>query len=324
MNILITGAGGPAAISFLKACHASEHTFWMGDMDAYSAGLFLVDEDKRVILPRGDSTELVPSLLKFCKKNEIDVLVPTVDIELLPLAQSISEFEKQGTKVIVSDKEALSKTIDKFTLLEHCNHGMEISAYALLDENFNPNEWNYPVLIKPRIGAGSRGIRKILSPEMFDEYDRDGTNLVQEYLPGEEYSVDCYVNRSGKCLAAVPRKRLKTDSGVAVVSATVDDKELIEQAKKALEITGNIFLANVQFKRNKEGKPRLLEINPRAAGTLPLTVEAGANTPMMALDDIEGKLSDEMITFKEIAVVRYLQEEFISIESLGNIPNANR
>jgi len=60
--------------------------FFAGDIDPYAPGLYMVDRERRLILPRGDDPRFAQSLLELCREHEIDVLVPTVDSELIPLA----------------------------------------------------------------------------------------------------------------------------------------------------------------------------------------------------------------------------------------------
>ena len=81
---------------------------------------------------------------------------------------------------------------------------------------------SFPRLVKPRDGAGSRGVAKINSRADLDKLPKDGSLMLQEYLPGEEYSVDVYVRRDGRVIAAVPRDRMKIDSGIAVASRTLN------------------------------------------------------------------------------------------------------
>ncbi len=50
--------------------------------------------------------------------------------------------------------------------------------------------------------------------------------MLQEYLPGEEFSVDVYVRCDGIVVGAVPRERMKVDSGIAVASRTVNSPEV--------------------------------------------------------------------------------------------------
>ncbi len=113
--------------------------------------------------------------------------------------------------------------------------------------------------------------------------------MLQEYLPGEEYSVDVYVRRDGRVIAAVPRARMKIDSGIAVASRTVNVPEVIAAAVRTAEIIGIRGIANVQFKRAADGVFKLLEVNPRFPGTLPLTGAAGIDMPKLMADELAGR-----------------------------------
>ena len=75
----------------------------------------------------------------------------------------------------------------------------------------------------------------------------------------------------------VPRERMKIDSGIAVVSRTINLPEVIESATRTAELIGIRGTANVQFKRAADGILKLLEVNPRYPGTLPLTAAAGTH-----------------------------------------------
>jgi carbamoyl-phosphate synthase large subunit len=135
------------------------------------------------------------------------------------------------------------------------------------------------------------------------------TCCLQEYLPGEEYSVDVYVRRDGRVIAAVPRDRMKIDSGIAVASLTINVPEVIQAAIRTAEIIGIRGIANVQFKRGADGVFKLLEVNPRYPGTLPLTVAAGIDIPKLMVDELMGRpVPDKLMPFKELMVVRYWTE----------------
>ena len=71
MRILMTGAGGPSAISVWKSLSA-QHEIHMADMDPCAAGLYLVAEDRRLLVPRGDAPELVPALLAACRARKVE------------------------------------------------------------------------------------------------------------------------------------------------------------------------------------------------------------------------------------------------------------
>src|SRR4051794_21751326 len=104
MRILITGAGGASAVSIWKSLSA-EHDLHMADIDPLAAGLYLVPPDHRIIIPRGDSPDLITALHLACKLRNIDALVPTVDVELAPLAAVHDSFEAIGTALPISPTE---------------------------------------------------------------------------------------------------------------------------------------------------------------------------------------------------------------------------
>ena len=85
-RVLVTGAGGPSGISILRAMEGEPVTMLAGDIDPYGAGLYLVEPARRSILLRGDDPRFSDALLAQCRRDNVDVVIPTVDTELLPLA----------------------------------------------------------------------------------------------------------------------------------------------------------------------------------------------------------------------------------------------
>jgi carbamoyl-phosphate synthase large subunit len=311
MRILVTGAGGAAAISVWKSL-GTEHELHMADMDPLAAGLYLVPADRRLIIPRGDDPQLAAVLHRACKTRGIEVLVPTVDTELAPLAAARESFDSIGIALPISPAECLRLCRDKQLLLDKVKGIVPVPEYEPLTEGAASRVDSFPRLVKPRLGAGSRGVARITCREDLEALPKDGSLLLQEYLPGEEYSVDVYVRRDGRVVAAVPRERMKIDSGIAVASRTLNVPEVIESAIRTAQAVGVRGVANVQFKRGADGLFKLLEVNPRFPGTLPLTGAAGVDMPTLMIDELAGKpLPEELMRFKELMVVRYWTEQYL-------------
>ena len=70
-------------------------------------------------------------------------------------------------------------------------------------------------------------------------------------------------------------------------------------------------MANVQCRRDGEGRPALLEVNPRMPGTLGLTIASGVDMPRLALDALLGRPVPAELGFRDMAVVRFLDEHFL-------------
>lgn len=320
-RILVTGAGGPAAISFLKAIKNLPIEVHVADMDPLAAGLYLVDQSQRALLPAGDAPDFVDCLLATCVARNIDVLVPTVDSELLALSSQRDRFEHQGIQLLLASHDTLALCLDKWSLLQLCQGHVFIPKSTIFDDSFNPEGWNFPLIVKPRRGSGSRDIHMAKNRTELEYLLRGKDWLVQEFLCGKEYSVDVIANAQGEVLAAVPRERTKIDSGVAVASHTLNDPILIEAAKAVARLIGLTHVANVQFRLDENGTPGLLEVNCRFPGTMALTVAAGINMPALTLMELFGKNIDPReLVFQEIAVVRYLEEIYIDIDDMKSVP----
>lgn len=314
MRILVTGAGGPSAISVWKSLGAG-HELHMADMDPCAAGLYLVPPAQRLLVPRGDAPELVDRVLDACRERGIDVLIPTVDAELSPLAQARGRFDAVGVRLALAPLDCLELCRDKHALLSALGDAVAVPHSELLTPAVAAGAESFPYFAKPRRASGSRGAVVVRDRAELAALPQDGSYLLQEFLPGDEYSVDVYVSGAGCVIAAVPRVRMKTDSGIAVTARTVDLPDVIDAAVAAASAVGVRYVANVQFRRDRDGVCKLLEINPRFPGTLPLTIAAGVDMPALLVADLRGDaLPTQRLPFREVMVARYFTERFFDPE----------
>lgn len=317
LRVLITGAGGAAAIAVYKSLRHCDVEILMADMCHNAPGLYLVDSDARIILPSAKDPNYVYELFSIAIKKGVDLIIPTVDDELLPISLNKERFRQQGIKIAISSAESLIKSLDKYKLMQACDGNIPLAKYKLHIEREESHELSFPIILKPRSGSGSRGIHLVHNAEELESFKFNDALLIQEYLPGKEYSVDVYVDQNGHCIACVPRERIKVDSGVAVVSRTFHDEYLSALACRVMTLVGLTGVANIQFKEDDQGIPKLLEINPRFSGTMPLTVAAGANIPKMVIDEFNSNLKESFVQHQELGVVRYLEERYVDVAELA-------
>lgn len=313
MRTLLTGAGGPSAISVWKSLHA-EHQIFMADMDPCASGLYLVPTTQRVILPRGDDPLFANHVLELCERLNIELVISTVDAELVPLARRRREFEARGIQLPLSPLQALELCADKLALLEAAQSVVPVPQFEALVDAPSSDPASYPKFVKPRRGAGGRGAQLVRGPEDLAAVPRDGSYLLQEWLPGNEYSVDVYLRGDGVAIASVPRLRMKIDSGIAMAARTQHLPALSQAAVDVAKAIGVRFAVNVQFREDAHGVPKLLEINPRFPGTLPLTDAAGVNLPALLVAEMQGqRMPEGLLPFREIMTVRYLVEQVVEV-----------
>lgn len=318
IRVAVTGAGGPSAVSFMRAIAGNDVAVFAGDPDPYAPGLYMVPESRRWILRLGDDERFVDDLLERCDEARIDALVPTVDAELLAISRRRGEFEANGTRVMLSPTQTLELCLDKWRLVCECTGCCPVPETAILDEWYTMPEGSPPILMKPRRGAGAKGVRIVENASCLCDWPRDGTFLAQECLTGAEYSVDVLCAPNGDVLAAVPRSRLKIDSGVAVVGRTVRDERLESLGAAVAKRLGIRYVANIQFREDAHGTPKLLDVNARFPGTMPLTVASGIDMPRLALDLLLGRPIDKSkLQYDEVAVVRTWQEHAVPLADLA-------
>ncbi len=319
-RVLVTGVGGPSGVCLLKALVERPITLLAGDIDPYAAGLYLVAPDRRMILPRGEDEHFASLLLAWCEREAVDVVVPTVDSELIPLAARRTQFEQAGVRLVLAPLATLKVCLDKWALHARCHGQVRTPDTVLVDEEFDPASAPLPTIVKPRVGSGSRGIHRVERVEQLESLERDGSLLVQELLPGPEYSLDVLATGEGCVIAVVPRERLKIDSGIAVTGRTRHDERLEKIGREVAELIGLTGVANVQVKEDVHGFPALLEVNPRFPGTMALTVASGPDMPWLCVADALGEaMPPQTLPFADIAMVRFFQERFLSFEEIARL-----
>ncbi|MGW8379055.1 ATP-grasp domain-containing protein [Streptomyces sp. ODS28] len=316
-RVLVTGAGGPAAVCFLRGLGESCELF-AADIDPNAVGLYLVDREHRWLLPRGDDPDFTGALLDLCTWLQIDVAVPTVDVEMVPLARESAAFEEAGVRLLLSPAEALENCLDKWRLARACEGAVRV-PHTVLYEAGPGFTGEYPVVAKPRQGSGSRGIVLARGPEDLVPLPQDGSYLLQEELPGAEYSVDVLARADGHVVAAVPRSREKTDSGIAVAGRVLDGPGLSKLAAGVVRTLGVRGIANVQVREDRTGTPALLEINPRPPGGLSMTIAAGVHMPAWALADVLGLPVPDALPHRELDVVRHWEDVLLPAGGLGEV-----
>ncbi|MBL0310658.1 MAG: ATP-grasp domain-containing protein [Bacteroidetes bacterium] len=311
IRVLMTGAGAPGGPGIIKCLQADKRIdLTVCDANASASGRFLNKEFFQC--PPASDSGFSEFMLQKSRDLEVDVLFPLVTRELFLFAERKNEFAATGTKVIVSDKDALNTANNKSRLHQHLkSSGIMVPEFYVantLEELENAfSSLGYPqkkVCIKPSVSNGSRGVR-IIDPmaKEFDLLFNEKPNslymlkddlfrilkghkfpelLVSEVLPGEEFTIDTLMYQ-GKSLLIVPRSRTKMNAGISVAGEIVKQEEIIayvQQMSATLPLHGPI---GFQVKKADDGKFKLLEINPRIQGTSVSLMGAGVNLPLLAV-----------------------------------------
>jgi carbamoyl-phosphate synthase large subunit len=305
ITVLVTGCGAPGIKGTL---YSLEKNFdgrkirTVGtDIREDAVGSYLCNRFFKISKP--SSENYLSQLLNICKKEQVNVLLPQNTSELLILAEHKNEFERSGTVIAVSDKNAIDVANDKSNLLSAAQEvGVPVPRFYLADNKDELLDYaqllGWPqmrVVVKPPVSNGMRGLRIIdesidrkkmfyqekpshVYMKMKDLLEILGESFpalqVTEYLPGEEYTVDLL--SAGK-LTIVPRSRDRIASGITFDGTVKYNRDIIDFSEKLSKKIGLKYAFGFQFKLDDRGRARLLESNPRIQGTMVLATFAGAN-----------------------------------------------
>ena len=124
----------------------------------------------------------------------------------------------------------------------------------------------------------------------------DGSIMLQEYLPGEEYSVDVYVRRDGRVIAAVPRDRMKMNFGIAVASRTMNMPDAMQSAIRTAEIVGIRGYGQRPVQAGGRRRVQVAGSQSPVPRLLPLTTAGpGIDMPKLMVAELMGQPVPDML-----------------------------
>ena len=345
IKVLLTAAGSPTApgiIGCLKN-NGERNVFVVGtDMKTDATINQMCDLVK--LVPPASADNYVDELLRICKEEKVDVLIPGISDELPKLQKRKQEFEDIGTKVSVSEGKGLLIANDKIALYEYMReNGFRIPSFRVAKsmEQFVDacKRLGYPekaICVKIKNGSGSRGVR-IIDPtrSRFDIFVGEKPNsffttyddmvsvlseakifpelLIMDFLPGMEYSVDLVAD-NGKTLYIVGRESNVINASIpqeATLAYNEEAYQLSMDIVESLKLDGNVDL---DFKFDENGHPQLMEINPRLAATLSVCAAGGCNLLYLRVKQLLGEELPEININYGVKLKRRYHELFCDRE----------
>lgn len=316
-KVLITSAGTASAINVIKSLKRQKELdlFLIAvDADILAPGLRLAD--KYFIVPRIEDVDYTDKLISICKENNIHILIPIYSKEMGIIAEKSGHLESVGIKVLLPSVETIKICDNKKRFWEFCLE-KNIITPRVYDEQeaFKLSDDKFPLFAKMISGSGSTGAQKIEGNEELKYFLKKFPGMIlQNFIDGQEVTVDIFCNKEYNPIVISPRLRLMTKSGQTIKGKTIDNKPYVDIIVKICREIKMIGACNMQFFVDKDKKIILIEINPRfAAGGLMLTTEAGANIPLMVIKEIlEIPIrQDDIFLETDVYMSRYFEEVFI-------------
>lgn len=326
-NILFTCAGRRVALlrAFREAMEQLGVTGRIIATDITMASAAFHQADLGLLVPLADADHYINELLGHVQRERVRLLVPLTDLDLVLLARHREDFLALGCTVMIGSEPAVRLCRDKSSthrMLEKAGLATirTVSLEEFLGEPF------YPCFVKPIWGSAGVGAAVIHDKKELQAHVASfGERLiVQEYLSGQEFTIDIYRSRDGEVRCVVPRQRLVIRSGEVEKGITVKDENLIEEARRfASMIDGLWGVYCCQCRRGNDGsRPRFFEINSRFGGGSLLSIAAGANLPMYLVQEVLGlPITATLGEFTDkLLMLRYDEAVYVPVSDPGSLP----
>lgn len=338
LNILLTSSGRRGyLVNYFKEALKGRGIVHAGNSSNYAPAFYYAD--KYVVTPLIYDANYIPFLLDYCMANNISVIIPLFDVDLMVLAKNKRKFAERGVKVIVSAQEVIGVCNDKWLTYCFCAENKLPTPRTYLNlesvkKGLGGNEIQFPIIVKPRWGMGSIAVCEAenykelevlgdkVKREIFSSYlkfeseiEKENCILYQEKLSAQEYGLDIINDLNGNYQNTIVRKKIAMRSGETDCAIVVDDDKIKKFGLEISEKLGHIGNLDVDI-FVRDNKIYVLEMNARFGGGYPFSHMAGVDLPAAIIKWLLGEsLNNELV---EKSFGHYYQKDIQLIELLDN------
>lgn len=332
-RILLTCAGGtmlPDLLTHLRSDPVLTPYLVGVDASPNAAGRAYVDAFYQV--PWGEDSTYVDEVARIVAAEKVDLVMPGSDPEAFSLAAGRDKIEAAGAVVLASPVAVLDLIRDKqatYRALQAA--GLRVPEYVCAsnveDVRLAITGFGYPrrsVIVKPVAGRGGRGMRVLLgseaapaawigggarekrvafqaTPEEMNEWLSDGTLMVMPLLHAPVHDVDVFAVR-GRARAALVRRRFNPAGIPFTGNRIVSDPVIMKYCLEIAEVLGLDALHDMDLMTDDQGRPCLLEVNPRPSGSVVAAHVAGFPVVASAIAETLGTPYPLTAPFQDIDV----------------------
>ncbi|HEY8176689.1 MAG TPA: ATP-grasp domain-containing protein [Gemmatimonadaceae bacterium] len=310
VRVLVTDADSTKALAVVRALGPTMEV-WTASETRFPLAAWSRHSTRHVVC-RARPDEFARSILDICTKNAIDVVIPPEERTSFLLARERERFANAGVVLTAAPLATLEVALDKARTVDAARAaGVPVPKTATITDRRSAvsaaRELGYPIVLKPRFShywAGDRfvstdGVRYASSEAelitALNEMPQEAPlPLLQEFIPGRGLGIFLLLGSDGSVLAEFAHERLRdlrpTGSGSVLRRSVAVEPHLRELALRLLRHIGWRGAAMVEFRSDdRDGEPKLMEINGRLWGSLQLATDAGVNFPALLVDDALGK-----------------------------------
>ena len=331
MNVLLTSVGRRSyLVDYFRAALSPAGKVIATNCVGDTTGMLAADVS--CVVPEAGDSGFIDALLGVCWRHDVGLLFSLHDWEAPFIAKAASRFEEAGVCLGISKPETLDICLDKLKTHLFCESHQIPSPLTFATQSealvaVATGAVDFPLIVKARYGQGSLALHKVFSADelaaacllaeaQIRRFADNGLGLasdsllvVQEMIEGDEYGLDVVNDFDGQFCACLAKKKLGMRAGETDAAVSVDEpmlSQIGERIGKSLRHTAMLD-ADVIV---RDGKPYLIELNPRFGGHYPFSQAAGANVPAALIALAEGhepqpdwlRVTPGVKSFKELVI----------------------
>ena len=220
-------------------------------------------------------------IVEKCKEINVDAVCTIAS----DLGNVVASFVARQMGLPANSEYCIKVSSNKYEMRKaFVEHNIAVPRFVEITNNDSLDllgEIQYPVIVKPTDRSGSRGITKLDSPKGLGESIKKAIDLsfekkaiVEEYIEGNEYSMEC-ISFEGEHKMLAVTKKYTTGAPHFIETGHMEPSNLSEQAieKAKEEIFKALDALDIQmgashseFKVDREGNIKIIEIGARMGG----------------------------------------------------------
>jgi carbamoyl-phosphate synthase large subunit len=247
------------------------------------------------LLPPFPDPQCAQQLVDFCRRENLRHILPLTNKAVEFLAAQRQNLPQDISVPYLPDARTLTLCHDKLALAEglldtHLAVDNRLPACPTFTRDTLPTPPSFPLFAKRRRGEGGQDTILIRDWRDLDHCrEKFPDHIYQPYLPGKEFTIDWFSDRSGAPHLIVPRLRLDVRGGETWTGKIDMDSALIDTARKVGLRLGLRGPCTLQCREDAHGRLLFTDVNLRFGSGTVHTIAGGGDIPGLIFDDLLGK-----------------------------------
>jgi D-aspartate ligase len=293
VRVLVMDGRIQSCLPVIKALRVAGHHVTIAESDPLCVGYFSRHPHRRIRHrdPRVDPEGFLKDLKSHLATGEYDVLIPILDVTAELVSRHKPELER-FVRIPLVDYPIFMRARDKSQTMKIAQtHGLPIPQTYFPEETAIDEIGgmvDYPVLIKPNVSVGARGLTKVKDARELKELyplvvARYGPSTIQEYIPQTDlqYKAEFLFDKSGEVKTWIVYSKIRhfpLEGGVSTLNRTVAREDIAALGRRLLQAMDWYSYADIDLITDpRDGKIKIMEVNPRITGSVKICFEAGVD-----------------------------------------------